>query len=167
MTAFIPITWAQVEESIDTIAGRIKRDLFQVDAIVAIGRGGMVPAVLLSHRLGNVRVFSFETIVNRHAASMAQYVFGDLLDAGQRVLIIDDINDSGHTFLQTQKSVKDHSIRNPVGYHNVRYAALITNDNSGFQSLDYAGSHISKECGDNSPWYIFPWETNESTETST
>jgi len=58
MKADIPITWAQVEEGIEKIAVDIA-SLGRIDAIVAIGRGGMVPAVLLSHVLGDVRVFSF------------------------------------------------------------------------------------------------------------
>ena len=69
------------------------------------------------------------------------------MDKGEKILIIDDINDTGATF----KYIKFNCVSNP----NVRYAAVINNKPSPFE-LNYFGYEIDKSVNDQ--WVVFPWE---------
>ena len=67
--------------------------------------------------------------------------------AGPKLLIIDDINDTGETF----KYIAE------LGYpssHFVHYAALVDNIGSDFK-VDYFGTEVNKAHGG---WVVFPWE---------
>jgi len=81
--------------------------------------------------------------------------------------VIDDINDSGHTFWQVDKCIRDHAINSSHGRKNIYFAALINNTSSSFPGVSFSGSDITKNRGEDDPWYIFPWETSASTKTST
>jgi len=65
-----------------------------------------------------------------------------------KILIIDDINDSGATF----KYIEDNFGR---AKDRVRFAALVNNKPSEIK-VDYYGYEINK---DEAPaWLVFPWE---------
>ena len=72
----------------------------------------------------------------------------DCLAKYKKLLIVDDINDSGNTL----KLIKDHSVKNES---EIRFAALINNIKSKIK-IDYQGQLIDKS--KNPVWYIFPWE---------
>jgi hypoxanthine phosphoribosyltransferase len=72
------ITWNYIETAVDNIASQIKSSGLDIQYIFGMPRGGLIPAVMLSHKL-NIPLFKF----------------GMVLDS--KVLIIDDICDSGLT----------------------------------------------------------------------
>ena len=118
-----------------------------IDYIVGINRGGLVPAVMLSHMLSKpLETINWSTRDfkrQEHNFSIA----GDLVD-GKNILLVDDINDSGQTFLDliedwgyTDDSkgklikvtpLQRYTTKCPSEY----YGELITVDN----------------------WVLFPWE---------
>ena len=116
------------------------------DVIMGVNRGGVIPGVYLSHRIQrkhipvDVRLRDNVDTNNLDALYRA-------LDKGEKVLIIDDINDTGATF--------EHIKFNCVSNNNVRYAAVINNKPSSFQ-VDYYGYEIDKSVEDR--WVVFPWE---------
>jgi hypoxanthine phosphoribosyltransferase len=69
------------------------------------------------------------------------------LDKEEKVLVIDDINDTGATFEHIRFNCNQNT--------NVRYAAVINNKPSPFQ-VDYYGYEIDKSVEDR--WVVFPWE---------
>lgn len=69
------LTWEQIDEAIDNLANQIKESKIFIAGICGIPRGGLIPAVMLSHRLG--------------------IPLTQRLD--KYVLIVDDICDSGET----------------------------------------------------------------------
>lgn len=71
------VTWEEVEELVDFLAKQITNSTHQIDYIFGLQRGGLIPAVLLSHKLG---------------IPMTQD------PTRQNILIVDDICDSGKTF---------------------------------------------------------------------
>jgi hypoxanthine phosphoribosyltransferase len=72
------ITWDYIETAIDNIASQVKSSGLDIQYIFGMPRGGLIPAVMLSHKL-NIPLFKF----------------GMVLDS--KVLIVDDICDSGLT----------------------------------------------------------------------
>jgi len=70
-------SWEEVEELVDLLAQQIVKSGRQIEHIFGLQRGGLIPAVLLSHKLG---------------IPMTQD------PTRQNILIVDDICDSGKTF---------------------------------------------------------------------
>jgi len=72
------ITWDYIETAIDNIASQIKSSELDIQHIFGMPRGGLIPAVMLSHKL-NIPLLKIGMVLNN------------------KVLIIDDICDSGLT----------------------------------------------------------------------
>ena len=87
----------ELETDIISLSKKVKS--FQADAILAIARGGLMPAQLLAYRLDirdlqSVQIKSYDKQTQRDTLSML-----DTTDLSRfsRVLIVDDIIDSGDT----------------------------------------------------------------------
>lgn len=47
----IILSWSDVEKMIDTLCEKIKHELPNIDSVHGIARGGLIPAILISHKL--------------------------------------------------------------------------------------------------------------------
>jgi hypoxanthine phosphoribosyltransferase len=100
------LTWVEIEELVNILANYIKTSAVPPLYITGLPRGGMIPAVMLSHKL-NIPFVSIENI-----KSLSRL----------EVLIVDDIADSGKTlekYSQYQTAVlhyKFQSIHIPTYY---------------------------------------------------
>jgi hypoxanthine phosphoribosyltransferase len=143
---------------VEALARQIEEDEWKPGFLVGIGRGGLVPGAYLSHRTG-LPLLSVDHSSGEHG-------FGDeLLDklaakieSGARILIVDDINDSGTTInylraaIEAKVSAPDR-LRVAVLLHNVRSNAR----------AEYHGSEIDRDR--DKLWYVFPWEALASRAT--
>jgi xanthine phosphoribosyltransferase len=147
------------------------KDNYRPDYIVGLTRGGLVPGVLLSHYL-DVPFYA----LNKDESNlwMAEDAFGYAGQDSQEeyksrwdisfrknILIIDDINDTGKTFRNIVEDwrsgclPKEEQAWNTVWHNNVKFACLIHNDASDFNT-DFPGYTINKL--ENPEWCVFPWE---------
>ncbi|MBR8742579.1 phosphoribosyltransferase [Nocardiopsis sp. MG754419] len=156
--AVVHLTWSRIGEMVDRIADRAGSD-GAPRVLVAVLRGGAVPAVWLSHRLGmrDVRVVevTHTTDNGHHAAKTPEPVavnpasLGDL--TGQDVLIVDDVAGTGHTLAATARLVTR------AGAARVRTAVCAVNHDNWTGSappeatLTYIGQSTRG-------WVVFPWE---------
>ena len=155
---FSPISYEQFLADVEALARSLAAEEWTPDFLIGIGRGGLVPACYLSHRTG-IPLLSVD-----HSAGEAG--FGDeLLDklaakikAGQRLLIVDDINDSGGTIAYLRAAIEAKS-GDPTG---LRVAVLVDNVRSKAKA-DYRGSAIDRSL--DKSWFIFPWEALGTAET--
>jgi hypoxanthine phosphoribosyltransferase len=76
----IYLDWKDIEAAVESLAHQIKQSDESIEAITGLPRGGLIPAVLLSHKLGLPYVDSHND-------------FGDY----ENILVVDDICDSGET----------------------------------------------------------------------
>jgi hypoxanthine phosphoribosyltransferase len=72
------ITWDYIETAMDNIASQVESSGLDIKYIFGMPRGGLIPAVMLSHKL-NIPLFRPGMVLNN------------------KVLIVDDICDSGGT----------------------------------------------------------------------
>jgi hypoxanthine phosphoribosyltransferase len=72
------ITWDYIETAVDNIASQVESSGLDIQYIFGMPRGGLIPAVMLSHKL-NIPLFRPGMVLNN------------------KVLIVDDICDSGGT----------------------------------------------------------------------
>lgn len=154
-------------------------DHWRPDYVVGLTRGGLTPALMISHYLGipmkslDVSLRDGDDRVSN--LSMAEDAFG-WIDGGyqglgtnsafdytihaKRILIVDDINDSGDTLNWIQEDWRNSCLPNHdrwqnVWHHNVRTAVLVDNTASAF-TVDYSGMEINKL--EDPVWCVFPWE---------
>jgi len=140
MTKKAYYTWEQVEGMTQDILRQIRDEKF--DAVVGLTRGGLTPAVLVSQYL-DIPMHTLKVSLRDHQEKESLKVLDKL--SGQRVLVIDDINDTGATI----NYIKEHWIG------NLTYAVLINNEASD-ADVDYSSININKMEDD--VWIVFPWE---------
>ena len=80
---------------------------------------------------------------------------------GKKILIVDDINDSGATFKALkedwQKScLPDDPWWEQVWGKSVRFCTLTENLSSEFDQVDYYSDSVNK--ADEDVWLVYPWE---------
>lgn len=99
MTKFIPISWQQFEKDAIQLAKKIQEEYGRIDEIVAIARGGIVLARILSDILD--AKISFLTIASyNHFSKTQEPTIQQPLTkqfAGERILLVDELVESGAT----------------------------------------------------------------------
>jgi hypoxanthine phosphoribosyltransferase len=150
---FTPFTHEEMVEGVHAIADGA-RD-WAPTLLVGVGRGGLAPAVYLSHRLG-LPVVSVD-----HSAKIEP--FGEALIEvlarhsrdGDRLLFVEDINDSGKTIGELRSALAAHG----ADAGQIRWSVLLDNIRSA-QRVDYAYREIDRSI--TKDWFIFPWEAMAS-----
>ena len=138
------------------IVTQMYHDEWRPDYIVGVTRGGLIPAVMMSHYTG-IKMHTLDVRLRdgdnqEHNAWMAEDAH-----AGTNVLVLDDINDTGATFKYIIENFgKPATLGEPALLPpNVKFAALINNKPSEV-IVDYHGYEIDKS--KNPAWIVFPWE---------
>jgi xanthine phosphoribosyltransferase len=135
-------------------------DSWKADFIIGIGRGGLVPAVYISHEL-QVPMLSIDhsSKVPGFADELLRKV-ADKSATGTRLLFVDDINDSGGTIVYIRNLLAD----NGCTPENLRFAVLMDNCRSKAR-VDYAAEELDR--AEDKRWFVFPWEAVMTAETLT
>ncbi len=122
------------------------------DFIIGVGRGGLVPAVYISHQLElpmlsidhSSKVPGFADELLAKVASMTA--------EGTKMLFVDDINDSGGTIAYIRERLGEGGCETA----NMRYAVVINNQSSSV-SVDMWADMIDR--AEDKRWFVFPWES--------
>jgi len=149
MPVFTPISHEAFVADVVALVAAVQADDWTPDYIIGIGRGGLVPAVYLSHAtgLGSLSVdwsAQVAEFANRALDRLAARTRG-----GERLLFVDDINDTGGTIGRLRDLLTD------AAPGHVRFATLIDNIRSS-QRVDYAARTIDRAV--TKDWFVFPWE---------
>ena len=136
---------------LEAIARQLDADSWKPDFLVGVGRGGLVPAAYLSHRT-SITMLSVD-----HSSGDAAFA-DELLEKlaaksreGSKILIVDDINDSGSTIAYLRDVLASHGCRE----EHIRVAVLVNNLISRAQ-VEYAGTNMDRSA--DKRWFVFPWE---------
>jgi hypoxanthine phosphoribosyltransferase len=152
------IDYGRFVDDVEAIADQIESGSWRPHFIVGIGRGGLVPGAYLSHRTGismlsvdySSRVVGFADELLAKLAVMSA--------AGDRILFVDDINDSGATLVYLANAI----LANGGVAENQRFAVLIDNSRSRAK-VDYRSRTIDRDV--DKDWYVFPWESVATSQT--
>ncbi len=153
MPNFAPISHDQFVADVMALAAQLDPAANWVPSfIIGIGRGGLAPAVYLSHATGMpmLSVDYSSQVTDFADAPLAR--LAARTRNGERLLFLDDINDSGATIGKMRAILKDGGAT-PDG---VRFATLLDNIRSS-QRVDYAARTIDRSI--NKDWFVFPWES--------
>lgn len=134
------------------LSRKIREGEWQPEFIIGVGRGGLVPAVYISHQL-ELPMLSID-----HSAKVpgfADELLGKVAGMsaeGRRLLFVDDINDSGGTIEYIRKLLGDNGCDN----ENLRFAVLINNTRSKAVAELWVDA-IDRD--EDKRWFVFPWES--------
>lgn len=135
--------------------GMVAGDGWTPDFVVGIGRGGLVPAVYISHQLA-LPMLSIDH--SSKVPGFAEELLGKVAEksaAGTKLLFVDDINDSGGTIETIRRLLADSG----CDRDNLRFLVLLNNVRSKVM-VDYWSQMIDRDS--DKRWFVFPWEAVES-----
>ncbi len=146
-------TWEDVIKLCEVLAKKIKMSGYKPDVIVAVARGGWIPARILCDYLDVKDLYSVKTehwgIVASPSgeAILTQPLNIDLKD--KKVLVVDDVADTGDTIKIVVDHIKDFS---PA---EVKIAVIDYKQTSKFEPDFYASKMTEWR------WIVYPWSLRE------
>ena len=149
----------QMRNALLQIEDQMVHSNWMPNIILGINRGGCIPGVYLSHRL-KVPHEALDVRLRDHTAKPNLTVLEKAFAYQKKILILDDINDSGATFEWIKQDWENNcEPRNErwkhVWHQNVRFAVL-TNNLGSSQDVDFYVDEVNKE--EKPVWLVYPWE---------
>lgn len=147
------ITWENLYGLIHQLSDQIRASGYQIDLIVAIGRGGYIPGRILSDMLGikDLTSFKIEHYLDIQATKAATVKYPLTADVeNKNILLVDDVTDTGDTF----DVALDH-IRKCGAVKEIRTAVIIHKIICQYLPGYYADKMTDWR------WLVFPWAMNE------
>ena len=130
-----------------SIIKEINNASYSPELVLSINRGGCIPGIYLSHYLKVPH-----KVINIQLRDGDGDIELDLhkkyLTNKKRILVVDDINDSGKTFKEIEKILENNDC-------DSKFCALLDNIQSS-KKIHFRGKSINKSI--DPLWYIFPWE---------
>ncbi|MDP2648376.1 MAG: phosphoribosyltransferase family protein [bacterium] len=142
------ISWKKLEALTKTLARAVRASKYKPDYLVGITRGGLVPLALLAEEFDtrNVATFSAHSYAGekRDEITITSTPSADM--RGKRVLLVDEIVDSGETIKHVAALIAKR-------YHarEVRTAVIVVNTKRASFRPDYCATKTEQ-------WVVFPWE---------
>jgi len=144
--------WTQIYSMMLNLAGKIDKSDFEPEIILGVSRGGWVPARVLSDllcnpNLANAKAEFYSGIAETKGEPTITQSVSMSVD-GRKVLIVDEVVDSGKTL----NLVKEHVV--DQGAREVKTATVYIKPWSIVRP-DYYEKETKK-------WIVFPWEIKET-----
>jgi len=135
---------------------------WQPDYIVGIGRGGLLPAVMISQYL-NIKMCSLDISLRDGGDTVSNCGMSEDAFNGINILVVDDINDTGATINWLMKDWQDNALpsheewKNSIWNKNVKFAVVVDNLASKCDvKMDFVGLEVNK--AEKDVWIEFPYE---------
>lgn len=155
-------SWQDVECQAQEILRQIQLEEWRPDYVVGLTRGGLVPANLISQYL-EVPMHTLRVSLRDDSSEPESnlWMSEDAYHA-KRILIVDDINDSGATLNWIKNDWEDSGLPgrsqwDAIWNSTVRVAVLVDNEASASElKINYSAIDLNKAEEDS--WIVFPWE---------
>lgn len=138
-----PVTWDQIHRDAKALAWKLLDAHKSYKGVVAVTRGGMIPACIIAREL-NLRMIETFCVASYDHKNQgeAQVIKGlDVVGDGEGWLVIDDLVDTGNTY----KLIRQHL---PKAHFACVYAKP-----QGVPTTDTFVIEVSQDT-----WVYFPWD---------
>ena len=149
-----PVSWDQFHRDARALAWRLSAS-GPFDAMVCITRGGLVPAAIVSRELGirlieTVCIASYHDYQTQGGLQVLKTIADTVrsLDHGRKVLVVDDLVDTGKTVQMVREMLPD-------AHYATVYAKPL-----GRPLVDTFITEVSQDT-----WIYFPWDLGLSFQT--
>lgn len=142
-------TWDELQGLAKKVATKVKRAQYKPDMIIALARGGLVPARQLSDFLAikdvaAIKIEHWGVTANKDQKAVLKYPISIDL-SGKKVLVVDDITDTGESLMvaiEFLKTLKPAEIRTSTLQHIPGSKCV----------PDFYGEALSEWT-----WIVYPW----------
>lgn len=147
---FLLLSWDEIVSHLMNVAEQIRARSDKPDLIIGIARGGLSVAHILSDLLSlpvaSFTVSSYHELKRKDTLTLTYGIGGKL--NGKHVLLVDDVSDSGRTFVRAKKYLCKN------GAEKITTAAVFTKPQSAYTPDAFAAK--------TDHWIIFPFDLFES-----
>ena len=149
---FLHVSWDDIQRMSEKLAEMVARSGFKPDVVVAVSRGGFAPARIVCDfldvkNLASVKIDYYTSVGVRGKEPVIVYPLNADV-RGLRVLIVDDVADSGHSLQKAKAHVEE------LGASEVRTATLHYKPWSVIRPDYYVD--------ETEDWIVYPWEVAET-----
>ncbi len=142
MTKKLYIKWDEFHNHAKELCEKIKQS-GEYNKIVAISRGGLIPAGILAYELDirnsqAINISSYDE--DKQRADEDIEIFGNVGEVDEKTLIVDDLSDTGKTFRILRRI-----------YPQAKYVAVYAKE-KGRSVVDIYARSMPDE------WIVFPWD---------
>ena len=142
------ISWRDLGLLTKALVDKVKKGE-RPDVVVGIARGGLIPAMVIADRLrvplDIINIKSYKALGIKGALKVYDVMYKDIND--KKVLVVDDVADTGETFL----FVSEHMMKK--GARAVMLASIFLKPWSRVKPNYYVE--------ETDEWIVFPWELGE------
>lgn len=143
--------WGQIEGLIDRLLEQIPRDY---DALMAVTRGGLVPAGLIAEKINQRNVIVAAVMFyTDEGETLDEPLFlqfpSDALLARKRILVIDDIWDSGRTAMGVKERIEAAGGEAEIAVLHYKPSHSIYEEKPDYYVVE------------TDRWIVYPWEPVE------
>ncbi len=146
------LSWEELHRTVYGLSEKIREACPDCSLLVAMARGGMSPAHMLSDFLrlpvATFTLSSYRDMQQQNLTEITYQVGGQL--KGKKILLVDDISDTGKTFVKGIEHIKN------MGGTEIKTAALFAKPWTEYLP-DYYEAKTDK-------WIVFPYEVRETVE---
>ncbi|MDR0616186.1 MAG: xanthine phosphoribosyltransferase [Synergistaceae bacterium] len=143
------ISWDQLQKDCRALAWKLLEVRKEWSKIIAIARGGLVPAAIIAREL-NIKVVDTVCIssytIRNQSATLSILKRPDLADMDESWLIIDDLVDTGRTATATREM-----------FPGIHFATVYAKP-EGRPIIDTFITEVSQDT-----WILFPWDSYTTT----
>lgn len=135
-------------------------DNWRPDYIVGLTRGGNVPATIISNWT-DISCHALKISFRDQTETESNCWMSEDAYNGKKILVIDDINDTGETLNHLQQDWQSNCLPDDMKWDmiwgdSVRFATLTENLASSFGQVTYYSHEINK--AEDDVWLVYPWE---------
>lgn len=146
MTEKIYISWSEFHRHVKDLCKKIKES-GEYDKIVAISRGGLIPAAIIAYELNirNTETINFSSYDGNYERRRDEEIeiSGHIGTVNEKTLIIDDLSDSGRTYEILRRV-----------YPKAKFITVYAKE-KGAPQVDIYEKTMPDE------WLVFPWDIEE------
>jgi xanthine phosphoribosyltransferase len=156
-------SWQHTERQTQEILRQINLDRWRPDYVVGLTRGGLVPANLISQYLEVPMETLKVSLRDDNSQPESNLWMAEDAFNRKKILIVDDINDSGATLNWIKQDWQDSCFPSDYRWdeeiwgNNVRVAVLVDNESSE-SKLNVSYSAVDLNKAEEDAWIVFPWE---------